>query len=98
MITVPDLTYAHSRLNIASLWKPLNGPVRDWPLALCDPSSIDVHVDLEPCDLVYPDYVVENRQMYFAEDQEWWWCSEQMNDEAWIFLQSDTDASTKPGM
>jgi hypothetical protein len=75
----------------------LKGPVKDWPLALCDPRSIDVKNDLEPCDLVYPDYVVENRQLYWAENQEWWWCSDQTEDEAWIFLQSDTDSRTKPG-
>ena len=80
-----------------SLWKPLKGPVKDWPLALCDPVSINVKSDLEPCDLVYPDYVVENRQLYWSEGQEWWWCRDQMEDEAWIFLQSDTDTKTKPG-
>lgn len=53
---------------------------------------------MEPCDLVYPDYVVENRQLYWSEGLDWWWCSDQMADEAWIFLQSDTDAEarTKP--
>jgi hypothetical protein len=64
---------------------------------MCDPATIDDKNDLEPCDLVYPDYVVENRQLYRNEGQRWWWCRDQMDDEAWIFLQSDTDASTKPG-
>lgn len=71
--------------------------MKDWPLALCDPRSINVEADLEPCDLVYPDYVVENRQLYWAEHQEWWWCSNQTEDEAWIFLQSDTSNNSKPG-
>jgi hypothetical protein len=86
-----------TRLKMNSLWKPLKGPVKDWPLTLCDPESIDTQNDLEPCDLVYPDYVVENRQLYWSKGQEWWWCKDQLDDEAWIFLQSDTDASTKPG-
>lgn len=84
-------------LLLHSLWKPLKGPVSDWPLALCDPASIDVQRDLEPCDLVYPDYVVENRQLYFNKSQKWVWCSDQQQDEAWIFLQSDTDGDTSPG-
>lgn len=84
-------------LILVSLWKPLRGPVKDWPLALCDPRSINVGTDLEPCDLVYPDYVVENRQLYWEENQKWWWYSDQAEDEAWIFLQSDTSNDTKPG-
>jgi hypothetical protein len=78
----------------------LKGPVKDWPLALCSPATIDEKSDLEPCDLVYPDYVVENQQLYWSEGLEWWWCSDQREDEAWIFLQSDTKtmAGTKPGM
>lgn len=86
------------RIQCVNMWKPLRGPVSDWPLALCDPSSMDVKSSMEPCDLVYPDYVVENRQLYWREGLDWWWCSDQRENEAWIFLQSDTDPSTKPGM
>ena len=39
---------------VLSVWKPLKGPVQDWPLAMCDPRSIKPETDLEPCDLVYP--------------------------------------------
>lgn len=86
------------RLQCVNMWKPLKGPVRDWPLALCDPASMDVNNGMEPCDLVYPDYVVENRQLYWNERLDWWWCPDQQEGEAWIFLQSDTDPSTRPGM
>tara|TARA_R110002003_G_scaffold248_3_gene17658 strand:- start:1824 stop:2168 length:345 start_codon:yes stop_codon:yes gene_type:complete len=64
---------------------------------MCDPKTVDEEKDLEPCDLVYPDYVVENRQMYRNASQTWWWCKDQMEHEAWLFLQSDTDTSTRPG-
>ncbi|KAK5457294.1 hypothetical protein LTS15_005075 [Exophiala xenobiotica] len=59
---------------------------------MCDPKSLEPAVDLEPCDLVYPDYVVENRQVYFSERQRWMYLSDQMPNEAWVFLQADTDA------
>ncbi|KAL1638134.1 hypothetical protein SLS58_008971 [Diplodia intermedia] len=81
-----------------SVWKPLVGPIRDWPLAMCDPRSMNVDQDLEPCDLVYPDYVVENQQVYFSDAFEWAYLSDQQPNEAWIFLQSDTDPYGKPGM
>ncbi|OMP83096.1 hypothetical protein BK809_0004477 [Diplodia seriata] len=83
-------------LTKVSVWKPLVGPVRDWPLAMCEPGTMDVHRDLEPCDLVYPDYVVENQQVYFSDAFRWLYLSDQQPNEAWIFLQSDTDPSGKP--
>ena len=75
---------------LVSVWKPLRGPVKDWPLALCEPASLDALKDLEPCDLVYPDYVVENRQVYHSDKLRWFHLSDQREDEAWVFLQTDT--------
>lgn len=65
---------------------------------MCDPQTVNIDQDLEPCDLVYPDYVVENRQVYFSEAFKWFYLSDQQPNEAWVFLQSDTDSSGKPGM
>jgi hypothetical protein len=65
---------------------------------MCDPKSLEPALDLEPCDLVYPDYVVENRQVYFSERQRWMYLSDQMPNEAWVFMQADTDAKAgNPG-
>lgn len=80
-----------------SVWKPLRGPVADWPLALCEPASIRSDIDLEPCDLVYPDYVVENRQVYYSDKLRWFYLSDQMGDEAWVFVQTDTARSDWTG-
>ncbi|OJD30644.1 methyltransferase [Diplodia corticola] len=84
------------RIQCVNVWKPIVGPVRDWPLAMCESRTMNVDRDLEPCDLVYPDYVVENRQVYFSEAFEWIYLSDQQPNEAWVFLQSDTDPSGKP--
>ncbi|KAF2502334.1 hypothetical protein BU16DRAFT_612011 [Lophium mytilinum] len=83
------------RVQCVNVWKPLKGPVKDWPLAMCDPRSIKPETDLEPCDLVYPDYVVENRQLYYSPRHEWVYLSGQQPSEAWVFLQSDTTADVK---
>lgn len=80
-----------------SFWKPLRGPVKDWPLALCSPRTVKPDRDFEPCDLVYPDYAVENRQVYHSTDYDWFYISDQQPHEAWVFLQSDTETETKPG-
>ncbi|KAI9656218.1 MAG: hypothetical protein M1821_004881 [Bathelium mastoideum] len=84
------------RVQCVNFWKPLVGPVKDWPLAMCKPSSVDPEIDFEPCDLVYPDYVVENRQMYYSPPQTWFYLSNQMPEEAWVFLQSDTHPTVNP--
>ncbi|KIX10280.1 uncharacterized protein Z518_01362 [Rhinocladiella mackenziei CBS 650.93] len=84
------------RLQCVNFWKPLVGPVRDWPLAMCNPTSIDPQTELEPCDLVYPDYVVENRQVYHSNKQKWFYLSNQMPNEAWVFLQADSMPGTNP--
>lgn len=87
-----------NRDNHHSFWKPLSGPVKDWPLALCSPRTVKPERDFEPCDLVYPDYVVENRQVYYSTDHDWFYISDQQPNEAWVFLQSDTELENKPGM
>ena len=82
---------------VCSVWKPLKGPVKDWPLALCDPTSVDA-MDLEAADLVYHDYVVENRQIYRKPGQKWYYISDQQPNEAWIFRQSDSKPGAGVGM
>ncbi|KAK5107687.1 hypothetical protein LTR62_000922 [Meristemomyces frigidus] len=86
-----DTNITKGRIQCINVWKPLRGPVEDWPLALCEPSTIQAASDLEPCDLVYPDYVVENRQVYHSPEQKWFYLGEQREDEAWVFLQTDTE-------
>ena len=82
--------------SFTSVWKPIRGPIESWPLALCEPSSLQ-EGDLEPCDLVYPDYVVENRQIYHSDKHKWFYLSAQRDDEAWVFLQTDSARSDWTG-
>ena len=88
--------YLQQRLSHGSVWKPLIGPLRDWPLALCDASTVDPNL-VEPSDLVYDDYVVENCQTYDAPEQEWYYIRDQSPSEAWVFLQSDSFNLDRPG-
>ena len=72
-----------------SIWRPLRGPLRDWPLALCDISTVDL-ANIHPGDLVHPNFVVENCQVNYNPNQQWHFISGQMPTEAWVFLQSDS--------
>ena len=73
----------------------MKGPVRDWPLALCDASTVDPK-DVQPGDLVYGNYVVENCQVHESPSQKWYYLRDQGPEEAWVFVQSDS-VSSRPG-
>lgn len=86
---------------LESVWKPLKGPVRDWPLALCDISSIDPDKDLEMTDTVFDTgrYIVqENYQMYHRQYHRWFYLSEQETSEITIFRQYDSKIGHGSGM
>jgi len=76
-----------------SAWRPLQVPVRDWPLALCDASSVDP-ADLMASDVIYPKYLAENRLVHFNKDQNWYWLPDQTTDEVLLFKAVDSDVST----
>jgi len=73
-------------------WKPLKGPVKDWPLALCDASSVNPLLDFEPADVnVDADgNSEENFQIYYREEYQWFYLSEQTREEVWVFRQHDS--------
>jgi hypothetical protein len=81
---------------VRSVWRPLRGPVQDWPLALCDSRTVSAE-DLHPGDLVYDDYVVEKVLIHYNQKQKWYYLSYQSPDEAWVFIQSDTDNTRDKG-
>lgn len=75
--------------NLPSIWKPLRGPVKDWPLALCDLRSVDTE-DLIPFDEVYIDDVLESYQVHYNPNQKWFYLSEQKSEEVLIFKSADS--------
>lgn len=59
------------RFQIINLWRPINHPAWDWPLALCDYRSIDVERDLVPSTLKYPDHDGETLQVRYNPNHKW---------------------------
>jgi hypothetical protein len=78
-----------------SVWKPLNGPIRDWPLAVCDATTVNWKADLEPTDIVSPQTQEENYQVYHRPQHRWFYLSDQTNSELLLFNQFDSQ--TGPG-
>jgi len=78
------------RVQYITVWKPLRGPLHDYPLALCDKQSLDVEKDLEPQDIVDREEVLENVHVYHREGHAWCYLKGQDDTELLIFRQADT--------
>lgn len=69
--------------------------MREWPLAVCDASSVDAS-DLREHDTVFDSTTArENLMVHFNANQRWYYLSEQLPSELWAFRQYDS--SGKPG-
>jgi len=77
-----------------SVWKPLKGPLRDWPLALCDPASISPSKDLISIDNVIKGEHAENVGLHYNPNQEWMYLSDHVPTELLVFRQADSEGRT----
>jgi hypothetical protein len=69
------------RAQIINLWRPIRGPLRDSPLAVCDASTVSFD-DLVPSDLIYPHRVGETYQVSYSATHRWFYVPEMRADEA----------------
>ncbi|MBS0373914.1 MAG: methyltransferase [Proteobacteria bacterium] len=72
-----------------NLWRPIRGPVRDRPLALCDGASLGPG-DLQSSELRYPDRTGELYYLAHGPSQRWIYASDMQPDEAWVFKNFDS--------
>lgn len=87
-----------NRFQWINIWKPLKGPMNDWPLAVCDASSVNSVRDVMASDLVYPDHVAENVLLCHSPEQKWFYLSNHLPSEAIIFKQTDSSSSACRGV
>jgi len=87
------------RVRVINLWRPLRGPVQDYPLAVCDGSTI-CEDDLVECDQVRRKFFGATNYAHYNEEQKWYFLSNQQPDEAFLFKifdsSSDVNASSCP--
>lgn len=69
----------------SSIWRPLNGPVVDWPLGVMDYNSLNL-ANAHPTDLWRKDYELRGQTMSFshAKEQNWWYLREHQSDEVTV--------------
>ncbi len=77
------------RLVQINLWRPIRGPVRDFPLAICDARSI-APSELTAVDLIYPDRRGEIYYLTYDPAQRWYYAPDMQTDEAWLIKNYDS--------
>ena len=86
------------RVQVINLWRPIAGPVRDAPLAMCDGQTLAPD-DLVASDLIYPNRNGETYAVRFNQRHRWVYFPEMTVDEAVLLkcYDSETDGRTRFG-
>ncbi|WP_454620232.1 CmcJ/NvfI family oxidoreductase [Bradyrhizobium cenepequi] len=84
------------RAQVINLWRPIRGPLRDAPLAMCDSQSVEPG-DLVASDLIYPNRQGETYSVKYNANHRWFYFPEMTPDEALLLkcYDSATDGRTR---
>jgi hypothetical protein len=84
------------RVQVINLWRPIKGPLRDAPLAMCDGATV-APGDLVASDLIYPNRSGEIYAVKYNPDHRWLYFPDMTVDEALLLkcYDSETDGRTR---
>lgn len=74
---------------VISVWRPLK-PTDDWPLALCDYTTIDTEEDIRLNDAIRRDLIGEGLLLHYNEDHKWYYFKDQGVNDLIVFRNSDS--------
>jgi hypothetical protein len=77
-------TLLRRRFSIINVWRPIRGPLEDWPLALCDARSV-APGDLIATDLFYKDRTGETYSVRHNAAHRWFYAPRMSRDEVLLF-------------
>ncbi|OAA75143.1 hypothetical protein LEL_07131 [Akanthomyces lecanii RCEF 1005] len=89
-----DSSLLNTRHQYITVWKPIRGPVKKWPLMMVDNRTVNGNEDLEARDMVYYDNVMDTFVAYKSDDYKFMYISDQKSTEAWVMLQTDSTGIT----
>ena len=78
------------RFAIVNVWRPIVGPLQQFPLALADSASLAVE-DVIATDLIYPDRVGEIYSIAYNPSHRWFYFPEMSRDEVVLIKTYDSD-------
>lgn len=73
-----------------SVWRVTKGPNRDWPLAVCDYTSVNARGDLEETDIIHKTWVGESGRIYHNSTHRWYYLDQQEVDDVVVFRNTDS--------
>lgn len=73
-----------------SIWKVLQGPNNDWPLAVCDFQSVNLAEDYVANDVINERTVGENGLMHYNSHHKWYYLENQDLDDLVVFRNSNS--------
>lgn len=82
-------TLAGARFVQVNLWRPIRGPLRDAPLAICDGATVSQR-SLRVADLRYAYRTGEIYYLAYEPGQRWYFASDMTVEEAWLFKNFDS--------
>jgi hypothetical protein len=82
------------RVRVINVWRPLSDPVEDYPLAVCDPSSVPAQ-DYAECDHVRRKFKGANMYLHFSPQHKWYYLGQQRPEEVLFMKMFDSDPSVK---
>jgi len=84
------------RVQVINLWRPIRGPLRDAPLAVCDARTVAPE-DLVPSDLVYPHRIGETYSVSYRPTHRWFYFRNMRADEVLLLkcYDSETDGRAR---
>lgn len=77
-------------LMLASIWRLLNGPGVNCPLAFCDARTVNQN-DLVPADIVFPHFCDEGYEVKYNPAHRWYYKKQMTRDEVVIFKLADSE-------
>jgi len=83
------------RVQIVNVWRPIRGPVVDYPLAVADYRSIKPESDLQPTDLKYPHRDGETYSVRYGDHQRWYFVGNQQPND--VLLLKCYESEVVPG-
>lgn len=76
-----------------SVWRPLKEPTDDWPLAVCDYTTIDKEKDILLNDAIRRDRVDEICVLQFNASHKWYYLRNQKVDDLLVFRNADSEGA-----
>ncbi|KAF2476026.1 uncharacterized protein BDR25DRAFT_379689 [Lindgomyces ingoldianus] len=79
------------RVRTINVWKPLNGPIEDWPLAVCDGKTVKDENMIET-DHIRRQYDGTTMYAQYSEGMKWYFMSQQQNDDVLLLKNFDSNS------